>query len=183
MREGYKKSLIKAAGFGAGFALMLASIAGGLLWYRSRPNPSNPWNESAIRATFDSVETEGEANTLVFHYIVENTTGSDYQIRDSSNVLIMAKLLRQDSLSAAGTEDLFRLDIPVFIPAKKRVFLGLHLGHYSGPSSPSDDASAEERKKHQAAVSEYVRNNLTNLGGFAILDEANHYRINLPIGR
>jgi hypothetical protein len=54
----WKRILLRAAGFGAGFALSLALILGVALWYESRPKPPKPWDAKTIRAEYDHVTGE-----------------------------------------------------------------------------------------------------------------------------
>src|SRR5438105_11631364 len=90
-----RSSIIKAASAGAGFAIVLSLIIGGYIWYKSRPRV---WNPNAIIARFDDIDTGGQDNHLIFCYVLENTTNSDYAIPDKSKVTIMAKRSEQETL-------------------------------------------------------------------------------------
>jgi hypothetical protein len=52
---GWKKLVLQAAGFGAGFGALLVVIVGGWLWYESRPHKEPAWNNTAIKASFKDV--------------------------------------------------------------------------------------------------------------------------------
>ena len=83
MNEGWKKWLIKSAGFGAGFALTLGAVAGVAAWYVFRPKPPkppSPWNRTAIRAEFVKAEPDRQANAMNLVYILTNTADDDYTI-------------------------------------------------------------------------------------------------------
>jgi len=36
--------------------------------------PPKPWDKKAITAIYDFVDTEGEKNTIVFYYTLQNNT-------------------------------------------------------------------------------------------------------------
>jgi hypothetical protein len=71
---------------GVGVAAVLATIAGILIWYQSRPSPARAWNTKALTATFDEVRVEGEKNYLTFYYSVENNTDTDYKLDEYSDI-------------------------------------------------------------------------------------------------
>jgi len=48
----WKVLFIKAAGFGAGFAVVLLVFAGTSIWYTSRPPKQKPWNTNALIAEY-----------------------------------------------------------------------------------------------------------------------------------
>jgi hypothetical protein len=125
---GWKKLLVLAAGFGGGFAVVLASIVAGWAWYQSRPERPKPWDEKAIIATFDypdtgSGEPEGpegfRPDTLILHYTLENTTDHDYHMPPKEQLELDARLKRERSLSGGSSLNTLDKD-PVFIPAKQR---------------------------------------------------------------
>ena len=171
----WKRLLVFGAGAGTGFAVTLAVIVGALLWRESRPKPPKPWDTKAITASFGSIGTEGEKNTLVFHYKLENSTDFDYRSFDGAGVLMAARLEREQSLKLSGGA--ISVDYPVFVPAHQRVLLALHLPDYSY-TEPLPPPGAERRAKLAA----YVAKEVPNLDGFVLFDEANRYQINFPKG-
>jgi len=54
--SGWKKLAVRAFFGGAGFACALALIAGIALWYHDRPERPKPWNTTALKATYDTLE-------------------------------------------------------------------------------------------------------------------------------
>jgi hypothetical protein len=178
----WKRPFLIGAGWGLGTVFGLAIALGGFLWYQSRPRPPKPpkpWDSASIKAQYDDVDTEGDKHTIVFNYTLENTTDFDYQIEDSHNVIMTAKLQRQNDLSPFGV--LEKIDYPIFAPAKKRVRFPIHLG-YPYPVQGTANANGEERRKHREAVEKYVVDELSNLDGFDLLDEANRCEIIFPAG-
>lgn len=109
----WKRVVIVSVSASAGFALMLALIVGGVLWYNSHPRPPKPWNTSAIKATYDTLTAEGDDGHLVFYYVLENTTDSDYRLEESSAATIMGRLKEENSLSAPAVKEL-QMNYPRF---------------------------------------------------------------------
>src|SRR5690242_6809659 len=95
----WKRVFIKAAGIGAGFTLMIAILAGVGIWYWNRPRPPKPWNTKALTAEYIDVDVEGQKNTLVFNYTLQNNTDFDYRVGNATGITIGAKLKRENSLS------------------------------------------------------------------------------------
>ena len=98
----WKKLLLTGIGWGLGTAVGLALIVGGFLWYESRPKPPvppKPWNSSAIKADYDFVTSEGDKNTIVFYYNLENTTDFDYRVENAEHVAMNGRLGSENSLT------------------------------------------------------------------------------------
>src|SRR5271156_484287 len=102
--SGWKKLAIRAFFGGAGFAVALAILAGAALWYQNRPEPPKPWNSTALKATYDTMEfTVGSSKDIysfptIFYYNVLNNTDRTYQI-NSSTLVSMAMLAGGNALS------------------------------------------------------------------------------------
>lgn len=140
----WKKLLLRAAGFGAGFAVALVAVLGVWLWLSSRPKP---WNKNAIKAGFDRVTAEGPDQHLEFFYILENTTNNDYRVAEAAldefeqyrrdkgrGGSISVAAVRAETHSLAGFEsDSIKLDRPIFVPAKHKTQIKLTLLGYSSP--------------------------------------------------
>ncbi len=173
----WKRLFIKAAGFGAGFALMLAVLAGVGIWYWNRPKPPKPWNDQAIKAEFDyaDAEVEGEKNTLVVFYTLENKTDFDYTISDTTEMKIGAQLERQNSFSV-NNDGYVRSDLPLFVPAHGRVRYAVHLA-YPYPEREDLNASPDESHDFKTRVAQFMTKEFTNLDGFTIYDERARFKI------
>jgi hypothetical protein len=178
----WKRTLLIGAGWGLGTAVGLAAVAGAFIWYESRPKPPTPpkpWDTSAIVADYNYVDTEGDANTIVFYYTIENKTDFDYRIEDGRDILMSAKLIKHKDLSPF--KDAQKVDYPIFVPAKKRVRFPIHIG-YPCPFKETKEDEADNGKKHREAVQKYIVDTFQNLGGFDLLDEVNRYEIVFPDG-
>src|SRR5437016_2221674 len=101
---GWKKIVLMAAGFGGGFAVAMAAIVGGWVWYQGRPAKPKPWDAKAIVATFDYPDTESgdpegpngfRPDTIVLYYTLENTTDIDYHMPPQEQLEVDGKLKRE----------------------------------------------------------------------------------------
>jgi len=176
----WKIVLLRSVGFGAGFAVALCAIAGTWFWYEARPKPPKPWNKAAITAEYDYVRPDGEKNNLTFHYILQNNTDTDFRIDSDSAIEITGKLKQEKGLSAFANRYV-TTDYPVFVPAKNRVWLALHIP-YPYPMKEKDNPSLEERKQFTIEVAKYVADEMGNLDGFVLFDTVNRYEIDFPNG-
>jgi hypothetical protein len=178
--------VIASASAGAGFALILAVIVGGVLWYGSRPRHPKPWDEGAIRARYTDAITEDvhcitlksePARTacedadgeVLLTYELENTTDYDYRIGDQSSIEIMEldeKVLRPTLLRVdpgRGTS-YWRLETPVFVPSHRKVAVDI-----KGPlKCPRCDADK---------LKSFVERESSEL---LLFDPGSHYEIELP---
>ena len=178
----WKKALFIGVGWGLGTAIGLVLLVGGFFWYQSRPKPPvppKPWNTTAIKADYDYATAEGEKNTILFYYTLENTTDFDFHIESGDHTLMSATLLKQKNLSPFGESE--KIDYPIFVPAKKRIRFPIHI-NYSYPLREKENANLEERRKYRRDLEQYLSDELTNLDGFDLLDEINRYEIVFPAG-
>ena len=178
--EIWKKTLLRAAGFGAGFTVVSALIVAVFSWWTSRPPKVKPWDDKAIVALYESLDTEGDENTYRFVYTLENTTDTDYRVENDSNIHLAAFLKRSQALSFSDSKDL-RIDYPIYVPAKSRVRFTVHLG-YPYPIKPNPGAGDDEQHDFNTKVAQYVTKELGNVDGFTLLDENSRYKIVMPNG-
>lgn len=179
----WKRSLLVGIGWGLATAVGLAILAGMLLWYEGRPRPPKPpkpQNAAAIKAEYDYVETEGEKNTIAFYYTLENTTDFDYRVEDDKNILMSSELEEEKSLFSSS--EYVRIDYPIIIPAKKRMRFVIHLEYPYPGKKEKEGATLEERRKYRAGIEKFISDELGNLDGFDLLDDANRYEIIFPSG-
>ena len=169
----FKTVMIKWFSFGAGFAVMCALIIAAVSWYSNRPKP---WNPSAITAVFDSFDIDSENYNLILYYILENKTSADYELQSTSKTRLMQKLKRQDSL-IDGEGVLY--DTAVFIPAKNKVQFALKLNASFKKYFPAN-MSALAREERSKKIASFANGEMTNMNGFVLFDETNHYEILFP---
>jgi hypothetical protein len=175
-----KRAIVLAFFAGVGAATILAGSVVFVSWRANRPKP---WNPTAITATFDSIDTEGPEKKLVFYYVLQNNTDGDFRIASDAAVVLVGNLAKQQSLTTESSKELLSGEFPLFVPAKQRARLGIHLGYaYSGAGPLSDGATKPDRDHDRALLTGYVRDELSNLAGFVIFHEATRYQIELPGG-
>jgi hypothetical protein len=175
----WKRILLRSAGFGAGFAVIVCAVIGGAIWYSERPKPPKPWNKQAITAEYDYVFPEGEQNNLVFRYVLQNNTDSDYRVKSNTGIDITGKLKQQNGFS--NFDRFESVEYPVFVPAKSRVRVSINMP-YSYPTKEKANATGTETKEFRAAVEKFVTKEMPNLGGFVLFDTLNRYEIDFPNG-
>ena len=177
-----KKTIIVSASFGIAFAIVYALILVAFHWYQSRPKPPVPWNKNALVATYDFLDTEGDDNSLVFFYTVENNTDEDYNANKNRPLTIMAKIEDQNLLrQAGGDNEVLKLDYPIFVPSKHKVRTKVHFGYLlEHPVKPR--GVNEDRKAFGKSLETYLNAEAPTLQGFVIFDHSNKYEIYLPKG-
>ena len=169
-----KPTVIKAAAFGAGFALIAGAIVAGVYWWVTRRDSDARWNSTALRATLSDIDvwqdvgtagTPSEEGSLEFTYVVHNQSGRDYSTTGAS-VVIMAR--RPDGLAAS--EKAIVVGYPIFIPSGERVAVKISIpyGRALGPI----EANTDVRRR--------VREKLPKLAGFVLFDRATRYQIDFP---
>ncbi len=173
----WKRILLCGVGIGIGATIAFFAIISTYSWYSSRPKP---WNTNAITATFDRVVTEGDNNTYLFKYILQNNTKEDYTLNNGSDLVISAKLKKQKSIVTAKEDDL-AIDLPVFIPANQKSAFDIHVNYPSKVKS-TNGPDENERNKYREAVKNEVSKTLPNIDGFMIYEKQSKYQIDLPRG-
>jgi hypothetical protein len=110
---------------------------------------------------------------------LENTTAFDYRVEDAHDLTISARLQQEKSLAPLG--EWGSIDYPIVVPAKKRVRFSIHI-NYPYPEKKKENPNAEERFAYEITVEKYARDNVSNMDGFDLLDDANRYEIIVPAG-
>jgi hypothetical protein len=102
-------------------------------------------------------------------------------IDDVAKITLLVKLERQKSLSGGKNDSFLKGDFPLFLPAKQRLRFGIHLG-YPYEKKGKDNPSREEQVQYRKEVASYVKNELSNVDGFVLFDEAKRYQVDFPPG-
>ena len=172
--ENWKKILLRAAGFGGGFAIVGAIIIGIVLWWSGRPVKPKPWNKTALKASYSHIEATGDKN-FEFWYVVKNDTDNDYTFDDSDLLHTEAKA---DDGSLHSCKDCVELQQPVFIPAHESASVAIVLKYKYPDAKP--DLTDDERKKQRTEEEAYLAKEMPRLNGFSVHDERNRYEIEFP---
>lgn len=174
-----KRTTLISAAAGAIFALVL--IAAGVLWYSTRQHQPRPWNTRALRAEFHYVDTEGQQNTLVFGYYLENQSDTDYQLPDANEILLMMKRADNGALSQPQTDD-ESFDQKVFFPAHQKVNFRIHINVAPDIKKKGSYDKSDNGKQYEEALKAWVSKHFGGLGGWVLLDKQNRYQIIFPKG-
>ncbi len=163
----------------------LAAAAGVVFSVLSKPakqvtvqKQPKEWNSSAIRSSFSGVQVREIDPThaeLIFSYDLENTTGSDYRLASSANVVLVAKLKSDGSLRAP---DAVRIDDSVSLPARSHANVALRAGRSF--NWPSQMVLGQLGPITQEKFRSLVNNEVSNVQEFILFDEAARYKIEFP---
>jgi hypothetical protein len=174
-----KSIFLKAAGFGAGFAICFVVLACAVYWYMHR---QRPWNANALKGTFAglSIQTQPQNRDykLDLQFDIENATNRDYDF-NPYNLTLMCVTPSGNSLSKeVGNYESGEasLDGPSFIPAHGKGRITIHLAYfYPNEFTPQDKGDA-------AKVGSSVGRRLKEINGLVLFDKSLSYRIELPSG-
>lgn len=198
----WKRFIVTGFAVGAGFGLVLV-IVGLFVWRSSRPASLLPWNKSAIKASMVSSDVLGfypvrdaeHANPfpeadVSYEFDVQNTTNTDYMLAPPrKTVIAMQKLKSSGTLidgsglvwrTLKGTEDIAGsetyVDKPVLLPPGQPVRVVFILSYqFFDASAPKNKTPTEDQ------LDQFAREQSKDIGGFVLLDQVNHYQIDLPI--
>jgi len=178
--EEWKKLAIRAAGFGAASVIIAALLIGSFAWWSRRPVKPKPWNNKAITASFEAMDTEGDNNTITFIYTLQNNTALDYRVSDGGMIHLGAVLKRSKEFSFERGSFL-SVDYPFYLPAKSRIRFVLHIRY---PYSIKDDLTASDDARHdwETNLCRFANKQFSNLNGFVLLDENTRYQVDMPNG-
>lgn len=166
----WKRLTIRAFFIGFGFAVACVLAVAGYFVYQHHED-TKAWT-SPMNASFTGMDIRQPENEIVmdFRYSIENTTNKDYRFPFGSSIMI---LLPNGNGYRRGEKAHVTWENDVFIPAKQKVNINiawtLTATDYTMP--PANDSPKVVR---------FVSQRLIENGGFAIFDERNRYRVDLP---
>jgi hypothetical protein len=141
--------------------------------------PASVWN-SAIQGSFAGVqvkEVDAGHATLIFSYDLDNNTDTDYQLTKGPSTVVMARLKSSGSVSSAEP---IELDNSVFLPARNRARIAVEIRRNFNWPTPL--AGAQMGPVNQEKFRALVAQEVANLSGFVVFDQATHFQIELPGG-
>lgn len=171
---------VRAAGLGFGIALACVSSWLVLHWWENRPEKPVPWNPNAITATYRGLSTEGQSNTLVFFYTLENHTDRDYKVLEAERLYIGAHLTGNDLVNYAKGNEM-KVDVPIYLPAHSETGLALHVA-MSYPDPKPIDGTKAQMHDYGTRLAAFVVERFNELDGFVIMDDVDRYKVTLPDG-
>lgn len=170
----WKPLFIKAAGFGAGCALLVFVLGSGLLWYSTRPKA---WNSRAITAKFGELTIQrtglGSAADLnaFFVYGIHNALPVDYDLPEQGNAELMGKGKENQNLSILKNASWDAIRIPSNQTVNVKFTLTWHLADYNTTAEQLDD----EKK-----LIEFAEKRLKEAYSMEFFDYSKRYEITLP---
>ena len=170
-----KSSLILGCLGIAGILLPAFLFLGAWSFKAPEAKPGQPENSGAITAEYAGTrlkQIDKNHAALFFAYDLENNTVTDYHLADSPDILVMARLRADRSLSQ--TEAL-NLSYPIVVPAKQTVRVEIQ-EQYTFAWPPAFDPALDDKLKN------FVRERLQNIAGFVLFDEIDHWQVELPSG-
>jgi hypothetical protein len=164
----WKRVAVRAFFFGLGlFAACVLAIAGYFIYQHHEE--TKPWI-SPMRATFTGLDTRRPKDAVVFEfqYAIENTTDKDYQFPYNAAIMM---LLPNGAGYKSGEKANVTWDKNVFIPARQKVNITVVW------TVTSADYTIPAR---EAEYVPFFSKRLIENAGFAIFDQKNRYRTDLP---
>jgi hypothetical protein len=138
------------------------------------------WNSAAIQSSFAGIqvkEVDATHAALIFSYDLDNNTDADYQMAKGPTTVVMTRLKANGTLSS---DEPIELDNSVFLPARNRTRIAVTITRgFSWPTGlPESQVGPVNQEKFRALVAQEV----ANLSGFVLFDQATHFQIELPGG-
>jgi hypothetical protein len=136
------------------------------------------WNTSAIQSTFAGVQVKEVDPThanLIFSYDLDNNTDTDYEVTKGPTTVVMTRLAISGSVSS---DEAVALGNSVFLPARNRTRVTLAMTkNFNWPGQMyGSQVGPVNQEKFRTLVAQEVG----NLSGFVLFDQAAHFQIELP---
>ena len=172
------------------FSLVVACLLVLVVFVLPRTPPNEPvqtpaavapvWNSSAIQSSFAGVqvkEVDATHAALIFSYDLDNNTDTDYRLAKGPATVVMTRLKSSGSVSSAEPVE---LDNSVFLPARNRTRIAVEITrNFNWPTGlPGAQIGPVNQEKFRSLVAQEV----ANLSGFVVFDQATHFQIELPGG-
>jgi hypothetical protein len=167
----WKKVLLRAAGFGAGFAIVAAVIFGVAIWWSGRPVKPKPMNPHAITGTFSGMGMQVRTDDmhLTVTYGLHNTTDKDYSLPSTGELMIVDPENKGLDVIHGVTWD------SATIPPGQTVNLNFDIPY---PLSDYNKTAAD--LTDEKAMVDFIQKRLKEIDGFRFFDYGNRYEIDLP---
>ena len=165
--------MLRAVGFGAGFAVAITLLIGGWTYLESLPSTPKPWNRGAVTASFADLFVEaGDRIVVTFRYTVENKTMQDYYLpSDNQSVLTILP-----SEKGYASEPELGWDRGAYIPANQKIAVSFRMIYDYNDAYPKTDSNNVNK------MNAFLKRRLKEIEGFAILDKEHRYEIMFPKG-
>ena len=174
----WKKILLRAAGFGGGFAIVAAIIVGIAVWSSARPAKPKPWNIKAVTAKYDGLSVTN--GSLKVWYALENNTDDDFRIESDEGVHLGAELKEPKALSFTDKEHT-TTDYPIYVPARRNVRFAINVV-FLKPEIGAEGTTEDEKSDYRTKLAQFALTSLPNVDYFVLMDDNSRDEIDLPTG-
>jgi hypothetical protein len=154
---------------------------------RQKPSskPSGSWDSQAIHATFDTVRIDDNGH-LLFYYVLNNLTESDYRIDDGTNMVVMARRRGQRNALIELSEKDIKVFYPIVLPAKQRHILVMRdlrrRYKFESELKEKENPTPKQELAEQRKLQRLIERASPSFNGFALFDKASGREIDLPKG-
>jgi hypothetical protein len=168
----WKKILLRAAGFGGGFAIVAAIILGTIMWWTNRPVKPKPMNAYVITGKFSgmTIQVREETMYLTVTYGLHNTTDRDYMLPSQGELMVV-----NPENKGLDTFAGIMWDSTSRIPPGQTVNLKFDVPY---PLSLYNTKAAE--LTDFKALVKFTQKRLKEIDGFKSFDYSERYEIDLP---
>ena len=169
--ESWRKIILKAAGFGAGFAVAASILLGVAMWWSDRPVAPKAMSSQALVGSYSGMEAQirGDAMHLTVTYGLHNMTDKDYSLPT-----IGALMSVNPENRGLDTLEGVTWDSTSVIPPGQTVNLKFDI-----PYTLSDYNKTAADMNGKAMV-DFIEKRLKEIDGFRFFDYGKRYEIDLP---
>jgi hypothetical protein len=166
----WKTVLLRAAGFGGGFAIVAAILVGGVIWWSNRPKE---WSDKSVTAKPTELYTRqiDEEVRVEFHYAFTNNTNIEYTLPSAESGALMRHVPKTSSVEKL---DSATWDTTIRIPPHQSVGIV-----FSVPYRLAEFSTSNEELDTADKLTEFMGRRLRDINGMTFFDYAAKYRIEM----
>lgn len=167
----WKAILLRATGFGGGFAIMAVLLISAVVWWAGRPKA---WSENAITAKPTELYTHqvDQEVRVDFHYAFTNHTNTEYTLPSADSGALMRHVPNATSVEKL---DGATCDTTIRIPPHQNVSIV-----FSVPYKLGEFGTSNEELDTADKLTEFMGRRLRDINGMTFFDYAAKYRIEIP---
>ena len=166
----WRMILLRAAGFGAGFAIIAALLLGSAIWWMNRPRQ---WSDRSITAKPTKLTMQQTGDELISSSdALTNTRARNMLFRPRTWVPLMKKLPKDSSFDKM---DGAIWDSTIRIPPQQSIGVAFVM-----PYRFSDFNTSAAEVEPEAKLVEFAGNRLKEIDGLVFFDYASKYKIEMP---
>lgn len=180
----WKKLALVAASSITAAGLFMTPITCARGSQKASSKPPGSWDSHAVQVTFDGALVD-ENKHVLFYYVLNNTTDTDYRITDGSKVVVMGKLRDQKSPLVELSAKQVKVFYPIILPAKQRhilVIRDLRRTYNSFHEQLKENPTPKEEQAYYRNLEGLIDKFFPGFNGFILLDKASSREIDLPKG-